>query len=63
MAIFSQSVEILVPFYEILPSLHRSCLLRRRPVSHSDIKTSFPPEEGLETRKVARFDDWQGKQI
>jgi hypothetical protein len=60
---FSQSAEILVPFYDILPSLHRSCLPRRFPVSHSDIKNSFLQEEGLETRKVARFDDWQEKEI
>jgi hypothetical protein len=60
---FLQSVEILVPFYDILPSLHRSCLPRRLPASHSDIKISFSPEEGLETRKVARSEDWQGKEI
>jgi hypothetical protein len=60
---FSQSVEILIPFYDILPSLYRSCLPRRFLVSHSDIKNSFPPEEGLETRRVARSDDWQEKEI
>jgi hypothetical protein len=47
----------------ILPSLYRSRPPRCRPVSHSDIKISFPPEEGLETRKVVRSDDWQGKDI
>jgi hypothetical protein len=57
---FSQSV---VPFYDILPSLHGSSLSRRRPASHSDIKNSFSPEEVLETREVARSEDWQGKQI
>jgi hypothetical protein len=60
---FSQSADILVPFYALRHAPHRSRLPCPLPISHSNIKTSCVSKEGIETRNAVRSEDWQGEYI
>jgi hypothetical protein len=60
---FSQCVNGLVPFNMLGHAAHGSCLPCSLLVCHSSVKSPFPPKKGLETGKVVRSEDWQGKEV